>query len=94
MFASGCALDPKRFLAETNAVDTAGAFQLVPRDEFEDIDLVRLLDPTGTAEKTAGPDAWKKLSAGQKIDAALEQFYKNHPSPGEHEVFHYRTPSF
>lgn len=90
-FASGCGLNPKRYSVETSAVDAAGAFQLIPRDEFEDIDLVRLLDPSGTAQAEADKDAsrgkWDKLSPGQKIDAALLRYYLNHATKDEQRTW-------
>ena len=81
-FVSGCAA-PGRYLSETAAVDTAGAYQLVPRADFEDIDLVRLLDPHGAAEKALTPEKWKLLSQGQRIDAAFQQFHDIHRSKGD-----------
>lgn len=70
----GCATSPNRYMAETNAVDMTGAFQLVPRDEFEDIDLARLVDPMGKASLELSGKS-ENLNSGQKIDAALAQFY-------------------
>ena len=81
-FVSGCAA-PGRYMSETSAVDTAGAYQLVSRADFEDIDLVRLLDPEGAAEKALSPKPWKDLSLGQKIDTAFRQFHLTHRSSGD-----------
>lgn len=75
---AGCGSNPARYMSETNSVDLASAFQLIPRDDFEDIDIARLVDPKGKAIQKL-TDSGITPDAGQKIDAALEQFYDDHP---------------
>ena len=64
------------YLSQTDKVDFAGPFQIIDRDSFEEVDLIRILDPNGNAQ-SHNPTAWATLTPGQKIDKSIDQFYQN-----------------
>ncbi len=74
LFLGACASNGNNYYSETNKVDFAGPYQIIDRDSFEEIDLIRILDPNGKAQKDT---AWTTMTPGQKIDKSIDQFYQN-----------------
>jgi hypothetical protein len=60
-------------LEETKYTDTVSAFQLVNREAFENIDLVRLLDPT-----LQGPKQWENQQTPTDTSSPIFQYKTNH----------------
>jgi hypothetical protein len=58
--------------------DDTAAYQLVNRKNFEQIDLVSLLDPDGRAQKQR--PSWNSIDPGDQIDFATDAFYRYNAS--------------
>ena len=67
--------------ALTNHTTSASPMPIVM--DYQQIDLVKLLDPDHHAQTDAGAAAWATLTPGQQLDLAFAAFHTKYPGEPE-----------